>query len=186
MHAHIHREPKQRSVLKIPVLVLTTVTNYFHLILSLLHETLLQTLCVTFNLLEKKYQVIRIYWFKSNITCWRNVRFDFPYVFTGQVKSSNPSQNVSGYLKQWVMEVFCSTSTERSRKSSSLLLTWSKKQKGEGLGTQRTWPLKLWAFTGDLTCASTKGHMWFRLLSKPVTSEHPNQSQIPNSTSSLS
>lgn len=29
----------------------------------------------------------------------------------------------AGYLRQCVMEVFCSTSTDRSRKSSSLLLT---------------------------------------------------------------
>lgn len=32
------------------------------------------------------------------------------------------------YLRQWVMEVFCSTSTERSRKSSSLLLIWRQKK----------------------------------------------------------
>lgn len=32
------------------------------------------------------------------------------------------------YLRQCVMEVFCSTSTDRSRKSSSLLLIWKKRQ----------------------------------------------------------
>lgn len=33
------------------------------------------------------------------------------------------------YLKQWVIDVFCSTSTDKSRKSSSLLLTCNKKRK---------------------------------------------------------
>lgn len=35
----------------------------------------------------------------------------------------------SEYLRQCVIDVFCSTSTDRSRKSSSLLLTWGVKMK---------------------------------------------------------
>ena len=33
------------------------------------------------------------------------------------------------YLRQCVIDVFCSTSTERSRNDSSLLLTWRKQRK---------------------------------------------------------
>lgn len=37
------------------------------------------------------------------------------------------------YLRQCVMEVFCSTSTDRSKKSSSLLLTYNKSEDTKGL-----------------------------------------------------
>lgn len=42
----------------------------------------------------------------------------------------------SAYLRQCVIDVFCSTSTDRSRKSSSLLLTWNK---SKGRTPKVTW-----------------------------------------------
>lgn len=60
----------------------------------------------------------------------------------------------SAYLRQCVIDVFCSTSTDRSRKSSSLLLTWNK---SKGRTPKVTWCVVM---TTALMTRSVKRAMW--------------------------
>lgn len=46
------------------------------------------------------------------------------------------------YLRQCVMEVFCSTSTDRSRKSSSLLLTYADTDRRRSAQVNALWCLR--------------------------------------------
>lgn len=128
-HTHTHTELKHISVSKIMVFTLTTVTNSFHLILSST-QPLSRPHVFIFNPL-KKYKIIRIYWFKSKITSWRNVRLDFPYVFTNQGKSSNPSQ--MQVLPQAVGDGGVLLHINREVKKIFIFATHLKKKKRRGI-----------------------------------------------------
>lgn len=73
-------------------------------------------------------------YFKSTTFCFEHAIFLKIQNLFRRVEIKLQLQNTSerkrwAYLRQWVMDVFCSTSTDRSRKSSSLLLTWITSQK---------------------------------------------------------
>lgn len=91
------------------------------------HGILVSYLRYTYKHVQYKHNFIVLTLPKIKFTKLVNFQFYFP-LSRYRYKTNYENSDICIYLKQWVIEVFCSTSTERSKKSSSLLLICRRKE----------------------------------------------------------